>query len=119
MITREEILKKETCPSELEENLSALLIALNRFREIWGHPMIVTSGFRTPEHNRAIGGAQNSAHLYCQAADIKDTDRKLCDFLKQNEGILEACGLWMEDPLSTLSWLHLQSRPAIHRVFKP
>jgi hypothetical protein len=33
-------------------------------------PLVVTSGYRTPEHNRAVGGAPHSQHLYMRALDI-------------------------------------------------
>jgi uncharacterized protein YcbK (DUF882 family) len=34
-------------------------------------PVIVTSGYRTPRHNRRVGGVRGSMHLQCKAADIK------------------------------------------------
>jgi zinc D-Ala-D-Ala carboxypeptidase len=119
MIERDEILKTQTCPPELEINLYNLLIALNKFRAIYGIPMIVTSGYRTPEHNVAIGGAKNSAHCLCMAADFADKDRSLCNWILRNESILEQCGLWMEDPDVTTTWVHLQIRPTINRIFIP
>jgi len=35
-----------------------------------GRPVIVTSGYRCPAHNRAVGGARLSQHLYGNAVDI-------------------------------------------------
>lgn len=118
-IERDEILKTQTCPPALEGNLSKLLVALNKFRSLYGIPMIVTSGYRTPDHNASVGGAKNSAHCLCMAADFSDKDRSLCNWILANESILEQCGLWMEDPDSTTTWVHLQIRPAVHRIFEP
>ena len=36
----------------------------------FGRPLVITSGYRTPRHNAAIGGAAHSQHLYGRAADI-------------------------------------------------
>lgn len=119
MITRDEILKGQKCPLNLEHNLAILLDRLNILRGIWGKPMIVTSGFRSPEHNTAIGGAKNSAHLFCQAADIRDSKGELGEWLLQNQELLEEIELWMESPHKTVGWIHLQSRPAKNRVFQP
>ena len=41
-----------------------------RVREIIGKPMIITSGYRCPELNRAIGGAITSQHIFCEAIDF-------------------------------------------------
>jgi hypothetical protein len=34
-------------------------------------PLVVVSGCRSHQHNRRIGGARESWHLRCQAADVK------------------------------------------------
>lgn len=52
---------------QLEPKLWELL---DKAREISGVPYLITSGRRTTEHNAAIGGAKNSAHLTGLAVDI-------------------------------------------------
>lgn len=48
----------------------ALLEALDKLREAWGGPIIVSSGWRCKEHNAEIGGVSNSQHTLGTAADI-------------------------------------------------
>ena len=48
----------------------ALLEVLEDIREFSGIPIIITSGYRCPEHNAASGGKPNSAHLTGEAADF-------------------------------------------------
>lgn len=43
---------------------------LDPLREAWGGPLIVTSGYRCAELNRAVGGSATSAHLAGWAADL-------------------------------------------------
>lgn len=43
-------------------------------RDLCQFPLIITSGYRTVEHNRAVGGSRNSSHLLGWAADIAVTD---------------------------------------------
>lgn len=51
--------------------ISAVLMAkLDELRERAGAPIIVTSGYRCPTHNRAVGGVSNSQHVRGTAADI-------------------------------------------------
>jgi uncharacterized protein YcbK (DUF882 family) len=39
-------------------------------RRMGGRPMLLTSGFRTPETNRMVGGDPRSLHLFGKAADV-------------------------------------------------
>lgn len=104
---------------DLEQNLAALLVALNQFRDAYGKPMFVTSGYRPGPFNQKAGGAPNSPHLTCQACDFEDRSRDLTKFCLANLDLLEKCGLWMESPVATATWVHLQTRPTHNRVFLP
>jgi hypothetical protein len=113
--------KYEDLSPELQANSLETLKRVNAFRAIYNIPMIVNSGYRTPEHNAAIGGAKDSSHCTCQAIDFRDNDNKLKEYIAANPDILEKCDLYQEAPESTPGWTHLQIRPipSGHRVFKP
>jgi zinc D-Ala-D-Ala carboxypeptidase len=49
---------------------ASTLSKLDEARERAALPFRINSGFRTPVHNRAVGGAANSAHLTGNAVDI-------------------------------------------------
>tara|TARA_R100001198_G_C5024053_1_gene93131 strand:- start:39 stop:422 length:384 start_codon:yes stop_codon:yes gene_type:complete len=44
---------------------------LDALREELGRPLIITSAYRHPAHNSAIGGAPNSPHTLGRAVDIQ------------------------------------------------
>lgn len=48
-----------------------LIMRLEAARALDGGPLDVTSGYRTPDHNAAVGGAPDSRHLRGEAADIR------------------------------------------------
>jgi zinc D-Ala-D-Ala carboxypeptidase len=48
----------------------ALIIALQTIRDHVGKPIRVNSAFRSPTHNKTIGGASNSLHTLGLAADV-------------------------------------------------
>lgn len=57
---------------EQEQNLIALIEnVLDPLREAYGKPIVVTSGFRCKELNKAVGGSPSSQHLLGLAADIR------------------------------------------------
>lgn len=39
-------------------------------RAIWSRPISIGSAYRTPEHNRRVGGARHSQHVYGRALDL-------------------------------------------------
>ena len=59
-------------PSKIEiENLKALCSKLLQpLRDIYEEPLTISSGFRSPELNKAVGGVPTSQHTKGQASDI-------------------------------------------------
>src|SRR5690554_1702858 len=47
---------------------------LQALRDRLGKPLIVRSAYRSPEHNRAVGGATRSKHMDSAAVDIAMAD---------------------------------------------
>lgn len=48
-----------------------LLSKLQALRTRLGKPIVITSGYRSVEHNKKVGGSPNSQHLLGKAADIQ------------------------------------------------
>lgn len=59
-------------PTDKERKAMQTLIErlLDPIRVAWGSPITVTSGYRCPALNKAVGGASNSHHMRGMAADI-------------------------------------------------
>lgn len=47
-----------------------LLRGLEKVRDHVGQPVVVISGYRDVDHNRRVGGASNSRHMYGEACDL-------------------------------------------------
>ena len=56
--------------TSIYNNLTYLIDRLDKIREKWGGPIIVTSGYRSPALNKAVSGSKSSAHLTGMAADM-------------------------------------------------
>lgn len=76
-------------PNSLDEyrNIDALMTkVLDPLREKLGHPIYVTSGYRSRALNALVHGVINSQHLVGEAADITPNDptllMKLWDLIK-------------------------------------
>ena len=92
-------------------------ILLDPLREAWGGPLTVTSGYRCPELNRAVGGSETSAHTAGWAADLvpeADDPRGVQGLVKFAIGWLTATGLPFDQLIDERSggtrWLHLGIR---------
>ena len=48
-----------------------LLKVIKTVESHFGRPVIITSGYRDEAHNRTVGGADESMHKSCEAADIQ------------------------------------------------
>lgn len=137
--TKEEFLEPGTTwdslPKEHQDNILAFIPKLNKIREKWGKPMIVSSGYRSwlkhlsiykrkaekegkPFDESKVPKA--SKHLYGLAIDIGDADAKVAGtqikefqkWCKDNEKwLLEEVGVWIESFDATLTWVHFQSVP--------
>ena len=55
-------------------------------KELGGRSITITSGYRTPDYNKKVGGVKSSEHMYGQAADIQVkgvSARKVAEVVRQ------------------------------------
>lgn len=90
------------------KDLKRLIEYLDPIREEFRQAIGVTSGFRSKELNRAIGGAKNSQHMLGQAADIvtrgEKTLRDLFDLIRKRGGFHQL--IWEKS-----TWIHVSIPP--------
>lgn len=95
--------------SMVVDNLKSLIInTLDPLREKLQQPIYVSSGYRSVELNKKIGGSKNSQHLTGQAADI---------YLNKNNGLIYETVLKYKIPFDQMilekgtienpRWVHL------------
>lgn len=88
-----------------------LYTILEILRHKIGKPIIITSGYRTPEWNKKCGGAKYSYHMRGMAADIRVdgvTPKELAN--KLNDIVPNHCGI-----IVYKSWVHFDVRKAKYR----
>lgn len=68
--------------ADIRQNILTLATKLDEIRDAWGSPIAVTSWYRPPAVNAAVGGARNSQHLYGKAADIRPASGDIYKFQK-------------------------------------
>lgn len=69
-------------------------------------PVIITSGYRTPEWNKKCGGAKYSYHMRGMAADIRVNGMSAKELAKELNAIIpEECGI-----IVYKNWVHFDVR---------
>ena len=88
-------------------NLTRLAALLEQVRALVGAPIAISSGYRSPALNKAVGGAANSAHVLGLAADIstaKLAPKALALLIRQSDITFDQLiyeGTWVHIGLST------------------
>ena len=94
-------------PKHLEGNIQSLVDnVLQPVRDALG-VIIVTSCYRSPEVNKAIGGSSTSQHCLGQAADLKfkGGNDVLFNWLKENTDFDQL--IWEFGTTEEPSWVHI------------
>lgn len=88
------------------KNLGILAEGLERARALLGAPMLISSGYRCPALNTAVGGARNSAHKSGLAADFiapgYGTPIQVCRLLE-----VHAAEIGFDQLIQEGTWVHI------------
>lgn len=101
-----------TMPEAARRNVARLVdTVLDPLRRAWGRSITVTSGYRCPELNKAVGGSKTSHHLQGMAADITTGNRADNRRLFQ---LVRDLGLPFTQLIdeSDFAWIHISLDPA-------
>lgn len=83
-----------------------LVSVLNILRNKLGKPVIITSGYRTPEWNAKCNGAKYSYHMRGMAADLRVDGMSAKELAKKlNEIVPNECGIIVYN-----NWVHFDVR---------
>jgi hypothetical protein len=94
----------DNTPTQVQiDNLTRLAEFLETVRTLLGKPIMIDSGFRSPEVNQAVGSSSVSQHLKGCAADIKVPEMTPDEVVK---AIYDA-GLPYDQLILELGWTHI------------
>lgn len=97
-----------TPSAAVKTNLQKLITnLLNPIREAYGKPIVISSGYRCPALNAAVGGVANSQHVTGQAADLQATSSgSLADIFRAAVKVGGYDQLIIEHAKNTV-WVHI------------
>ena len=91
----------------------------DKVREHFGKPIGITSGFRSPELNKRIGGSKSSQHLEGKALDIDGDllggvcNKDIFEFIKNN-CIFDQL-IWEFGTENAPDWVHVSYNKGVNR----
>ena len=92
---------------------SSLAALLQKIRDHFGRPVVITSGYRTAAHNKSVGGAKSSQHLLGRAADIRVQGVSVEDVAAYAERLMPDWGGIGHYPVKegrATGWVHVDTR---------
>lgn len=101
-------------PEQLIPSLETLCTeVLEPLRAIVKEPIIISSGYRCPQLNAAVGGSKTSQHMKGEACDIHLSDmKKLREwFTYLMDGQFDQLIMERATPTSTHYWIHVSCKP--------
>lgn len=119
--TAEQLKINNNPPSIVKVHLTETITLLESIRAEWGkyceahkleNPAIrVTSGYRSAELNKAVGGVKNSAHVEGYAADLQPVNGKQTEFEKFFASVFSRMGYAFDQIIieksKTSRWVHV------------
>ena len=117
-LTRSEIALRKgldnTPDAETIANLTELALALEKIRDLLGHPIHINSAYRGPKVNSAVGGSKNSAHMSGHAADFVcpayGTPQDIC------HAIMDSTIDYDQLIYEYTSWVHVSFSPEMRHM---
>lgn len=95
---------------EVVDNLNRLADYLDSIRAKFGKPILISSGYRCPMLNKAVGGVVNSQHLKGLAADLVCSDmEKLLSIIRETKGFDQV--ITEHNKGSKSYWIHVSVAP--------
>lgn len=97
-------------PEEVKENVIRLADALQVIRDHIGRPIVINSGYRSPAHNEAVGGAINSTHLTGIGGDIRVQGMAPVRLADEIEELIKAGKIPSGGLKAYTTWVHYDIR---------
>ena len=90
---------------------------IQKVRDHFGQPIRISSGYRSPKVNKAVGGSKTSQHMTGEAYDIQGTNgitnAQIFEYIKQN--LLFDQLIWEFGTTKNPAWVHVSYREGRNR----
>ena len=87
---------------------TALVDVLQKIRDYFGKPVIINSAYRSPEHNKSVGGSAGSYHVKGMAADIQIAGVSAVELAYYAQTITNGVGVYY---YGNTNFIHVDTRP--------